>query len=517
MSKYTSVGFVVLTVFGSIIVFFVGSSILAMKEAWSHKEEVSSPRILTDKDLEYETNYVDNALLDLYSSAIIINDIGEVIVQEENDLSQKEQTILSGSLTLPPLQQPSWFPSNVVITIDDGPRISNGALQGILRTLEKYNVQAYFFFVGDAITANNQRDADTTKKVIQDVIDAGHIIGWHSMHHTHIATATRERLDTQGPRAVKEDVAAFQALLNTTLGFEYPVRVSRMPGGSGTYDPRIVSAFKDMDIRQPTFWHIETETWEEQVAQDLVSYVQHIRKKKDSYIILLHEKTRTERDLDIFLGELQRQGNSERADTNTTDTISFCPKETQPESLDLFPVSHTQGLPKEYTPANLVPVKGDWATYCAKQEVVSAYLDMKESAKQQGLLLDIYSGYRSYQKQQSLYTAWQKRNPEPVQHPAVAKPGHSEHQLGTTIDIRSLRIPYQEPNPLETTEEYTWLKDNAHLYGFVQSYPAGKESVTGYIPEAWHWRYVGVTIATDIKKQGTTITEYLAQYTTSES
>ena len=59
--------------------------------------------------------------------------------------------------------------------------------------------------------------------------------------------------------------------------------------------------------------------------------------------------------------------------------------------------------------------------------------------------------------------------------------------------------------------EYTWMKEHAHEFGFVQSYTEGTEEITGYIVEAWHWRYVGTEIARELKESGITLTEYLKQ------
>ncbi|MDD3663185.1 MAG: M15 family metallopeptidase, partial [Candidatus Pacebacteria bacterium] len=93
---------------------------------------------------------------------------------------------------------------------------------------------------------------------------------------------------------------------------------------------------------------------------------------------------------------------------------------------------------------------------------------------------------------------------------AIAKAGYSEHQLGTTIDLSGSSIGYASTlTKFGGTPEDLWLNENAHKYGFVQSYPIGKEEVTGYMYEPWHYRYLGVEIATKIKKSGLTITEFL--------
>jgi D-alanyl-D-alanine carboxypeptidase len=79
-----------------------------------------------------------------------------------------------------------------------------------------------------------------------------------------------------------------------------------------------------------------------------------------------------------------------------------------------------------------------------------------------------------------------------------ARPRHSEHQLGTTIDLVLPRLDNEFSQSMWDTAEVRWLAAHAHEYGFVFSYPDGKSSLTGYSPEPWHLRWVGVTHATAI-------------------
>jgi len=343
------------------------------------------------------------------------------------------------------------------------------------------------------------------------MVQSGHQIGWHSMRHTHMGTILKPRLDQKGPDAVKEDIFEFSELLDETLGFPYKIKTGRMPGGSGTYDQDIIETFRDLGIRPPTFWHIETEPWQEQVAGNLTAYVSNILKKKDDYIVLLHEYTRTANDLDEFLTEIKKQ-----SDNNTNVEIitkrqtqnDACPKPTMQFDLDLEPMSRTHSIPASYAPSSLVLIKGDWSDYCIKSDTEKALQRMISDAKVEGLDIQIYSGYRSHSLQSSLFSRWQRNNPNGAEYPAVAEPGHSEHQLGTTVDLKSGALPYGDDNPFGDSPEYPWMQENAHRYGFTQSYKEGAEQVTGYIAEPWHWRYVGVDLATEIKNKDITLTEY---------
>ena len=115
--------------------------------------------------------------------------------------------------------------------------------------------------------------------------------------------------------------------------------------------------------------------------------------------------------------------------------------------------------------------------------------------------LVVASAYRSFYDQSlahafyaSLYGSEASR--------VSAEPGHSEHQLGTTVDFTNAAVGYQIGQDFGDTEAARWLRENASDYGFVLSYPEGKEAETGYLWEPWHYRYVGVEKARSIQKDG---------------
>lgn len=194
--------------------------------------------------------------------------------------------------------------------------------------------------------------------------------------------------------------------------------------------------------------------------------------------------------------------------------VNLCPKETTKENLILFNVSQKKPLPKNFIPDTLVhisethiPTQG--RKICLTKETLTALYAMYAEAQKSGISLIPTSGYRGIETQKQLFSEWKKNN-FATKHLAVAPPEHSEHQLGTTIDFTSPEINYQSASSQFTqTKSFKWLSENAHKYGFVQSYPEGKESITGYIPESWHWRYVGVGHAQAVKNLDTTLVEYL--------
>jgi len=131
---------------------------------------------------------------------------------------------------------------------------------------------------------------------------------------------------------------------------------------------------------------------------------------------------------------------------------------------------------------------------------------MINDAKAHGHSLFIKSAWRLPNTQQYLYNMWVSRVGLQRGQNYAAKPGHSEHQLGTTIDIGV------RSGSFSGSKADYWLRDNAYKYGFVMSYPQNATIITGYAFEPWHYRYVGIEVATEIKNTNITLTEYLYDY-----
>lgn len=123
--------------------------------------------------------------------------------------------------------------------------------------------------------------------------------------------------------------------------------------------------------------------------------------------------------------------------------------------------------------------------------------------------LMINSSYRSYADQEEVYNSFKKVSQKYADSYA-ARPGYSEHQTGLAIDITSLEHP--GATAFTASEEYTWLKENCYKYGFILRYPEGKEDLTGYSNESWHFRYVGEKAAKTIYEEDITFDEYYAYY-----
>ncbi len=139
------------------------------------------------------------------------------------------------------------------------------------------------------------------------------------------------------------------------------------------------------------------------------------------------------------------------------------------------------------------------------QETKEAYTNMCRAMKTEGLNLIATSTYRSYQTQVVLYNRYVSQHGREWADSCSSRAGHSEHQTGLTIDVIT---PTTDFSTFESTEEFAWLQEHAHEYGFILRYPEGKTYLTGYDYEPWHYRYVGVETATKIHELGITYDEY---------
>lgn len=150
----------------------------------------------------------------------------------------------------------------------------------------------------------------------------------------------------------------------------------------------------------------------------------------------------------------------------------------------------TYSIPNSYNPGGLT------------KECSSAFNKMKAAAQKDGVNLFIVSGFRSYETQRNLYNRYVAKDGKALADTYSARPGTSEHQTGLAMDLNSLQGSFGE------TKEGRWLASNCHKYGFIIRYPKGKQSITGYIYEPWHVRYLGTDTATKIYKSGLCLEEY---------
>lgn len=172
-----------------------------------------------------------------------------------------------------------------------------------------------------------------------------------------------------------------------------------------------------------------------------------------------------------------------------------CPESKEKKVRFLAPVGLDYDL-YSYVPTDLVEIfptipTRDKNQVCFNRTAALHLNEMLTAAKSAGLTLQINSAYRSRGLQEFLFDkALKEHGPSGAKR--VAKPGHSEHQLGTTVDfsVNAGNHAIQGAD-FGRTAEFDWLKDNAHEFGFILSYPKDTTKSTGYIFEPWHWRFVG--------------------------
>lgn len=176
-------------------------------------------------------------------------------------------------------------------------------------------------------------------------------------------------------------------------------------------------------------------------------------------------------------------------------------------------VDKDRQMPDGYVPELEFVANSD---YALDSRVAKYYTKMYNDAYEEGIVLTPYSAYRSYESQNNNFNSladsyisqgYSVKEAEELAATEILPPGCSEHNLGFAMDICGTEDSFKE------TAEYKWLCENAHKYGFIERYPEGKQSITGVIPEPWHWRFIGPAYAEDMRSRGcSTLEEYLQSY-----
>lgn len=267
--------------------------------------------------------------------------------------------------------------------------------------------------------------------------------------------------------------------------------------------------------------------------KDEVAIIEKLEKEKISKILqieyhasipkLLKEKYFIFANLDDYL-EYAKQNQDENlshvvsmvnvgANHEYYDQNFVIPTKTDLKNEYLILVNKFHYLGKEFVPNDLVSVK-NWYAYGEneiREEVYHQFITMFNDAQKEDLKLIINSSYRTYERQESLWNGYKRSQGQEWADSVAARAGYSEHQTGLTLDITT-DGEYTTMDKFDQSDEFKWLSKNAHKYGFILRYPKGKEDITGYDYESWHYRYVGVETATKIYNMGITFDEYYAYY-----
>lgn len=208
------------------------------------------------------------------------------------------------------------------------------------------------------------------------------------------------------------------------------------------------------------------------------------------------------------------------------------------KDMYLILVNKENAAGESYVPEDLVELDKSYTnggkSVELEKKAAEAVLSMIDAMKADGIKnVTVTSGYRTYKYQQSLFDRY--CNQEKEAHPTwsdtevenyvltySAYPGTSEHQTGLCVDLITNEMEglwnYGSETPnnpydkgFAETSAYTWLLKNAHKFGFILRYPEDKTDITGYSYESWHYRFVGVSAATEIYEKGITLEEYLGK------
>ena len=329
------------------------------------------------------------------------------------------------------------------------------------------------------------KQSDGSYKVHVDTASHKGDAGTYSVHLYYMLNGKRTYITETTATVPESQVTGKLTITNqTSNGFD--VVVTNVSGGGKTVQ----------EVRVPI--------WSDKNGQDDLTWYHADKQSDGSYKV--HVDTASHKgDAGTYSVHLYYMLNGKR--TYITETKATVPQVTETKVTgkltnngsyysvhgkydDIIIVNKKHGLSKDYNPGENPTAK-------------AAFVRLRDDMINQGLNVGrSYSGFRSYNYQKTLYDNYVSRDGQAAADRYSARPGYSEHQTGLVFDLTD-----KSGNLLEDSRASQWLKDNAHNYGFIVRFQAGKEASTGYMPEAWHIRYVGKE-AKDIHDSGLSLEEY---------
>jgi len=223
-----------------------------------------------------------------------------------------------------------------------------------------------------------------------------------------------------------------------------------------------------------------------------------------------------------------KDGDGETEETESLTVTETTTTVTEPEEDDnidnkwaMFLVNKNNPLPADYdSRIETRVVFESWREYFLDVRAADYLEDMIAAAKEDGIDLLVVSAYRTIEyQQQNFDKSVQDRIDKGMTADEayedtlaeVALPGESEHNAGLALDIMVEEYQNMDDDGFEDTEAFAWLDKHAAEYGFILRYPKGKQEITGIIYEPWHYRFVGLYYANEIKKSGLCLEEYYEQ------
>jgi zinc D-Ala-D-Ala carboxypeptidase len=190
-----------------------------------------------------------------------------------------------------------------------------------------------------------------------------------------------------------------------------------------------------------------------------------------------------------------------------------------PPAVDpaLTVLDRSYALDPGYAPSDLVAASAAGfsdgsGSKLVRSVVVDDLAALAAASREEGLALGIESAYRSYASQAATLQVWTARLGPAAALLRTARPGHSEHQLGTAIDFTSPGWAGRVGDWAVESLEGAWMAEHAWEYGFVMSYPSGAEGDTCFGYEPWHYRWVGRDAAAEQRGAGVPLRDFLERY-----
>lgn len=245
-----------------------------------------------------------------------------------------------------------------------------------------------------------------------------------------------------------------------------------------------------------------------------------LKRKADSNIAsFANEKFFIYENLDKYLD--YKKSNKETDNTkivsiiNTEANIDWMDneRETDTSKEELMLVNRMYGLDSKYTPEDIItiPIKYAYSGIKIKNSILDSIISLIDAAKEEGYTFVVSYGYRTYKEQKKLYDSYANSYGKASADEYVARPGHSEYETGLSFDLE----PYKDMSKVKNIkelEEYSWLRDNAHKYGFIFRFESDKEYLTGFSEDPWRLRYVGVDAAEMMYNEKICFEEYYAYF-----
>lgn len=253
---------------------------------------------------------------------------------------------------------------------------------------------------------------------------------------------------------------------------------------------------------------------------DKKTYQSLFSNKKDEFILsLIKEKYYIKKNLSNYLAYQKEHVSDSPAKiismVNTFNNYKYYDHDLDADlSKDTLVITNKfYHLKENYMPNDLVAVSNKYyygSNHKIRKVAYDAFIDMWNAAHDENIYLIINSSFRPYSSQVSVYDAYKNTKGTTYADSVAARPGYSEHQTGLSIDVFSKENTTTAN--FKGSTAHVWLQNNAHRFGFIERYQEDKVEITGFAAEAWHWRYVGVEVATYIHDNNITFDEYYAYF-----